>query len=257
MSRAVPFDVSDRFAAWKWRAVWEPDPDQPTYLMSHDDQRRFLKVAPTGNLIADEAQKLRWAGEWLTVPQVIEYGSDGDSDWLMTAELPGVDATKHPWFSEDPRRLVVALAEGLRHIHHSVPVRECPFDYSPHNAVAQVRARHAAGLIRPTDLHPEHRCLGVDGAVRELMATVPGEGPEAVCHGDYCLPNVMFTGEAVSGYLDLGRVAISDPWWDLAAGSWSVTRNLGPGWEELFLSAYGVAPDPDRLAWFRLLYDLS
>ncbi len=39
-------------------------------------------------------------------------------------------------------------------------------------------------------------------------------------------------------------------------GSWSVTWNLGPGWEELFLASYGVRRDDRRIAFYRLLYDV-
>lgn len=38
--------------------------------------------------------------------------------------------------------------------------------------------------------------------------------------------------------------------------SWSITWNLGPGYEELFLDEYGVEKDPERIEFYRLLYDL-
>ena len=43
----------------------------------------------------------------------------------------------------------------------------------------------------------------------------------------------------------------------VAVGAWSVTWNLGPGWEELFYEAYGVEPDEPRIEFYRLLYDLA
>ena len=43
----------------------------------------------------------------------------------------------------------------------------------------------------------------------------------------------------------------------IAVGAWSVTWNIGPGWEDLFYESYGVAPDPDRITFYRLLYDLA
>jgi len=33
--------------------------------------------------------------------------------------------------------------------------------------------------------------------------------------------------------------------------------NYGPGWEDELLRAYGVAPDPVRTAYYRLLWDLG
>ncbi len=65
-----------------------------------------------------------------------------------------------------------------------------------------------------------------------------------VCHGDYCFPNVLIEDGSVTGYLDLGELAVADRWWDLAVGSWSTAWNIGPGWEEVFLDSYGVVPDP-------------
>ena len=38
---------------------------------------------------------------------------------------------------------------------------------------------------------------------------------------------------------------------------WSTTWNYGPGWSGPLLQAYGVKPDPRRLAYYRLLWDLA
>ncbi len=256
--RKLPFDLTDRFADWRQRVVWSFDADAPTYLFERGEERRFVKLSPSGRDIPDEAQRLRWASAWLPVPEVVEYGSDGDSDWLMTLALPGVDAATHPWVNEDPRKLVIALAEGLRAFHEAVPVSECPFDYTAPTAVAHVRARVAAGLVDPVrDFHAEHAALSPEAAVSRLLASVPDSSREVVCHGDYCLPNAFLVDGRVTGYLDLGRLAIADPWWDLAIGAWSCTWNLGPGFEELFVGAYGQSIDEELLAWYRLLYDLS
>lgn len=59
------------------------------------------------------------------------------------------------------------------------------------------------------------------------------------------------------GYLDLGEVGLSDRWRDLAVGTWSVTWNVGPGYEDLFLAAYGTDWDTARRDLYRLLYDLE
>jgi kanamycin kinase len=88
------------------------------------------------------------------------------------------------------------------------------------------------------------------------MRTSPPTEDLVVCHGDYCLPNILIDHGKITGYVDLGELGIADRWWDLAVGSWSVTWNLGPGLETHFLAAYGVAPDEERMAFYRLLYDV-
>ncbi len=76
-------------------------------------------------------------------------------------------------------------------------------------------------------------------------------------NGGYCLPNVMIDDGRVIGYVDLGELGLADRCWDLAIATWSVTWNLGLGWEDTFLEAYGVDRDQDRIRYFRLLYDLN
>jgi kanamycin kinase len=38
---------------------------------------------------------------------------------------------------------------------------------------------------------------------------------------------------------------------------WSTVWNYGPGWEEPLLEAHGIAPDPGRIRYYRLLWDLG
>jgi kanamycin kinase len=78
-----------------------------------------------------------------------------------------------------------------------------------------------------------------------------------VCHGDYCLPNILIESGIPTGFLDLGELGVADRWWDLAVATWSVTWNLGPGYEGLFLEEYGVQRDPAREEFYRLLYDVA
>jgi kanamycin kinase len=50
---------------------------------------------------------------------------------------------------------------------------------------------------------------------------------------------------------------VGDRWADLAVATWSTEWNYGPGWENDLLRAYGVDPDPERVAYYRLLWDLG
>ena len=250
----IPEDLSDRYRDWRWEVAYHFNPGHPTYRLHRDGVRLFLKLHPTGSSIPDEAVRLRWAEEFLPVPRLIEYGSDGDYDWLLTEGLPGVDATR---LTADSRALVIALGEGMRAFHEAVPVRECPFDFTVATALDHVRGRLAAGLIDPAaDFHAEHAGLSAASAVQLLVSTVPTVEEPVVCHGDYSFPNVMLEGGKVTGYLDLGSLGVTDRWADLAACAWSCDFNLGPGHNDLLFEAYGTPLDQDRLSWYRLLYDL-
>ena len=59
-------------------------------------------------------------------------------------------------------------------------------------------------------------------------------------HGDACLPNFLFVGDHLSGYIDVGNMALADPEVDLAAAVWSLQYNMDAGHGLAFLREYGV-----------------
>ena len=219
----------------------------------------FLKVVQAGHYPApsQEADRTRWAHTYLPVPAVIDSGTDGAVEWLLTTEVAGIDAKLHPLIA-DPATLVPALGRGLAAFHAAAPASDCPFVFDARAAIAHVHKRVRDGIATAADLHPEHAHLTIDAALAELERLAPDSEDLVVCHGDYCFPNVLLDDAgAVTGYIDLGELGVADRWWDVAIGAWSTTWNVGPGWEDVFYEAYGVAPDPRRIAFYRLLYDLA
>jgi aminoglycoside phosphotransferase len=156
------------------------------------------------------------------VAEVIEVGRADDLDWMVTGALPGLLATDSGW--GDHRAVVVALGRGLRRLHVAAPRICCPFDFRIPAALEHVRQRAGAGLIdAQRDLHDEHRHLDLPAAMELLNGLQPNSEDPVVCHGDYCVPNVLLAGaeadpEAV-GYVDLGELGVADRWWDLAVAT--------------------------------------
>ncbi len=101
------------------------------------------------------------------------------------------------------------------------------------------------------------RHLSYAAALAELDRLRPGIEDLVVCHGDYCLPNVMISGGEVAGFVDLGELCVADRWRDLAVATWSVTWNLGPGFEDLFLASYGIERNEEAQTFYRLLVVLA
>jgi kanamycin kinase len=227
--------------------------------LTRDSETRFLKLAVEGWEPSPSAERARleWAAGRLPVPSVLDGGALEGIEWLLTTGLPGLDATVHP-LRQDPGTLVPILAQGLRTFHET-PAHDCPFDFSLDVALDLVRRRVESGLVVPeTDFHEEHHSFTPELAMEHLESRRPQDEDLVLCHGDYCLPNVLIDDEGrITGYLDLGELGVADRWWDLAVATWSVTWNLGPGWETLFLDAYGARLDPERNAYYRLMYDVA
>ncbi len=150
-----------------------------------------------------------------------------------------------------------ALGRGLRSFHDAVGEEWCPFRFDLGRALAHVEDRVRSGDVRGTGFHEQHAHLTPAAALAQLEATAPDDEDLVVCHGDFCPPNVLLEGGRVTGYVDLGELGVADRWWDVAVGAWSVGWNFGAELEPLFYESYGVIPDPARIRFFRLLYDLA
>ena len=255
---AIPERLRHEYREWRWSVAWQYAGTVTTWKLVHPgSQIRYLKLksAEGAPRLVDEAEKMRWAGRHLPVPTVVAAGTEDGVDFLVTHALAGRPAIADD-LKADPPGLVRSLASALR-FFHTAPVEDCPFRMSPAQAVELVKARVLAGEVVPSrDFHTEHAELGLDQAVSRMEELSGFNEDLVVCHGDFCLPNVLFNNGHIAGYLDLGELVVADRWWDLAIGSWSVTWNLGPGLEELFYSSYGAEADQQKIGFFRLLYDL-
>jgi kanamycin kinase len=238
---AVPDVVQAAAAGRPVRAVWENELGGLTFEIGTDVERVFAKWAPAGSGLdlAAEVARLRWAGHHTAVPSVLEHGTVAEGSWVVTAALPGESAVAERW-RRDPATAVDAAGAGLRAFHDQLPVADCPFSWSAEDRVADATRRGRA----VSELAP--------------VANPPPVDRLVVCHGDACTPNTLLTDDGqCSGHVDLGSLGVADRWADLAVATWSTTWNYGAGWEDRLLGAYGVSPDPERTAYYRLLWDLG
>jgi kanamycin kinase len=252
----VPEQVVALAADRSVRAVWENAIGGITFELAGIADRRFVKWAPASHqpLLEAEARRLTWASRFTAVPLVLEAGHDDRGAWLLTQGLPGENAVSPHWRAQ-PAIAVRAIGEGLRAFHDTVPIAPCPFSWSTEDRVADARARE--GEIDTTTC----MLVGTSVSLVDALAAVAVPPPVdrlVVCHGDACAPNTLIGPDGRwSGHVDLGALGIADRWADLAVASWSLEWNYGPGWEPLLLDAYGIDPDAERTAYYRLLWDLG
>ncbi|GIM95216.1 aminoglycoside 3'-phosphotransferase [Paractinoplanes toevensis] len=225
---AVPAAVTMLAAGRPLTPIWRNVLGGLTYRIGTD---YFVKFAPRGSdlPLRNEAGRLAWAASYTPVPEVVSSGADDTGEWLVTKAINGWSAVDKRW---DKATAVTAIATGLKELHNGVPVKECPFDWSV-----------------------ERRLEKVD---RDKIGNPPAIDRLVVCHGDPCAPNTLLgpDGRWVA-HVDMAALGVADRWADLAVASYSLSWNYGDGWEELFFATYGIAPDPERIAYYRLLWDLG
>ena len=183
----------------------------------------------TGVDLQRERERLDWLAGRHPAPRVLGFGEDDDAQWLVTSALPGGCAVGDEWRARRPEA-IGAIAEGLRAIH-AIPIEEFPPGWT--EAVWVGREPRSLGP-RPPILDP------------------------VLVHGDACAPNTLISADGRwTGNVDFGDLAVGDRWADLAIASLSLDWNFGEGHQHELFEAYGIAPDEERIAWYRALWDLE
>jgi kanamycin kinase len=255
----IPAAVVSLARGDKITPVWRNELGGLTFRLSAaSGATRYVKWLATGTPeldLAAEASRIDWASRWIAVPHVLDQGSDAAGSWLVSTGIDATSAVDPRWIA-DPKTAVRAIGRGLRTLHDSLPVDACPFDWSIKRRLAQADARIASGMTTAA-WFPEHRSLSLTEA-RERLDRPPAIDRLVVCHGDACAPNTLLDASGgFAAHVDMGALGVADRWADIAVAAWSTEWNYGPGFTELLYESYGVAPDAARIAYYRLLWDLS
>ncbi|GGK63853.1 aminoglycoside 3'-phosphotransferase [Streptomyces flaveus] len=237
----VPAPIAELAGDRPLLPVWQNQLGGLTFRIGddHGQGQLFAKWAPaeSGLDLGAEVERLRWAGDFTPVPRVREHGADEEGAWLVTYALAGESAVSPRW-QADPATAVRALGTGLRALHDQLPVTDCPFSWSVDHRLEQARR---AGIKTPT-----------------ALPDPPPVDRLVVCHGDPCAPNTLLHEDGSwSAHVDMGTLGLADRWADLAVATWSTEWNYGPGWDDTLLDAYGIAPDPARTDFYRLLWSVT
>src|SRR3569832_1353662 len=121
----IPAVVHRLLGGEEVRMVWVNERGGLTFRAGN----RFLKWNRNANGLDLEAERVRleWAIRWHPVPNVLHWGADNDGQWLITAGLPGEGAVTAPWLAR-PLDAARVIGRGLRMLHDSLPVSDCPFE---------------------------------------------------------------------------------------------------------------------------------
>ena len=234
----VPPVVADIAAGAPIRWIWANGVHGRTYRIDRGDNAEYVKWGADHEEVdlELEAEKLRWASRWVTVPEVLGTGRDSaTSGWMHTVGIPALSAIAPRWKAE-PLIAARAIGAGLRTLHDRLPVAECRWSWRI--------ADRATKIKKPED--------------SVLVDQAPAEDHLVVCHGDACSPNTLIGDDgSCAGHVDLGSLGVGDRWADLAIATYALDWNFDPAFEDELLDAYGIERDDDKINYYRRLWDAT
>ncbi|QYR22804.1 aminoglycoside 3'-phosphotransferase [Paenibacillus sp. sptzw28] len=247
----VPLNISERIGNAEWTVISIGCSAARTFrLCSCDGSVMYLKVMNKAGKFSlqPEYERLEWLQGKLSVPQILDFAVEDEKEFLLTSEVCGVHAADQSWNDRLPV-VVRELAKGLKAIH-SIHVEGCPFDKSLSVRIREAELNVTAGLVNEDDFDIKRKGRKAADLFRELLEARPDHEDLVFTHGDYCLPNILISGESLSGFIDWGHAGIADRYQDIALAFRSFTFNFGEEWGRLFLQEYGL----EEVDWRKVEY---
>ena len=225
-------------------------------------QDLVLKIGPQSPLTENMLAVMRWLPGKLPAPQVVEFEKEGDQEFLLMTRVPGKMACSAPYIDE-PEQLLSLLAQAIQMLWQ-VDWRDCPVSRSLDEELSHARHSLENGLVDLSRCEPETFGPGGFESPEKLLRWLEDNRPpleSAFSHGDCCLPNIFFSGNRVSGFIDLGDAGIADKWRDLSLCHRSLKHNTNgfyghtlKGFDpDALFDRLGIQPDREKLRYYLLL----
>lgn len=229
-------------------------------------QNQILKVQEENEEARNEYRMMEWLKGRLPVPEVIAHVCEGGKSYLLMTRIEGSMAFQEEYMS-NPYRLTGLLAEALK-LLWQFDITVCPCEWGVDRKLAMAGYWVAHDMVSMEDAEPDTYGEGGFRSPRELYQWLLEHKPQedlVLTHGDFTLPNLLFQGEELKGYIDLGRMGTGDRWQDIALCYRSLVHNYdgkygGKKYEgfspKLLFEQLGMEPDWEKIKYYILLDEL-
>lgn len=229
--------------------------DAKLFRVLADGDSFILKAQPLGRedeRLANERNVYTWLLGKVPVPQVKFLIIHEAVEYLCMSEVPGrtLESCLQIWTDE---QVILRYAFALKQLH-ALPL-DASVPYWPladRLQVAQLQLQE--GAVDEDDIDPQFKHLSLQELFEEMIQIAPTDLDEVCSHGDYCFDNLLFNGDKLSGFIDMGRGGRADRYQDLAIAARSVREAFGEKMLGLFFSSYGLNnPSEDKLRFYTML----
>jgi len=225
-----------------------------------------LKVQDACDSAETEHKMLQWLNGKLPVPQIIAHENTNKLSFLLMSRCKGEMSCAERWLDQ-PKKLCNLLAQTL-HTLWDTDISDCPSDCSLKYKLLQAERNISNGLVDTENAEPDTFCANgfkdPDALLNWLQDNAPSE-ELVLSHGDFCLPNILFHDDALSGIIDLGRSGTADKWCDVALCYRSLRDNYDGKYDgakkngfcvQYLFDALELKPDWDLIRYYILLDEL-
>jgi aminoglycoside phosphotransferase len=254
IKKSLPSRVAEAIDGYAWRQNHVGFSSVRVFRLEAENKKSlYLKIDAHASKFSllEEKKRLDWLKNRLPVPEVFLFAEDENNAYLLMSAISGVDASDASLKGDIPR-VIEELANGLKMIH-SMPVENCPFNTTLDDKIETARERMTKNLVEEEDFDEERLGRTPQDVFQEMLAAKPTSEDLVFTHGDYCIPNVILENRRISGFIDWAEARVADRFQDLALLSRSVKDNFGAEYEEKVFEIYGIAPDREKIHFYRLL----
>ncbi len=220
------------------------------------NENYYLKIDSKNGELYNEYLSINWLSDKAPVPDIIEWDSDCENDYLLTSKINGLMLCDD-YYLTNPNLAISVLSKGLK-LLHSIDINNCKIKNNLDNKLLLAKTNIEKKLVDINDWEEETKKLfsSPDLLLEYLYDTKPEEDL-VFTHGDYCLPNIFGLGDEVTGFIDLGRAGISDKWQDIALCIRSLRYNFNSNeYDNLLLGELGIEKDINKFNYYILLDEL-
>ena len=233
-------------------------------VLCFDDM--VLKVQPISTESEREQDMLRFLQGKLPVPRLLAAEKAAGMHYILMERIPGEMACAAHVLA-DPATVTGLLAQALRMLWQ-VDISCCPYSSMLDEKLRLAEIQVRSGLVDMENCQPDTYGPGGFSGPEELFEWLRRNRPEetpVLSHGDFCLPNVFLLDGQVSGFLDLGRCGVGDPYQDIALCYRSLQGNLAGHYggvpipdfpAETLFTALNMEPDWEKIRYYILLDEL-
>ena len=223
---------------------------------------RVLKIGPLSPMTDGMIQVMRFLEGKLPAPRIMAMDRLDQTEYLLMTRVSGKMACD-PEYLRQPDLLLDLLAQALQMLWQ-VDISSCPVSRSLDSELAHARQSLERDAVDFSRCEPETFGPGGFESPEKLLRFLEENKPPldpVFSHGDCCLPNIFFDGNAVSGFIDLGDAGVADRYRDLALCYRSLKHNTDghyghtvPNFRpEALFDRLGIRPDWEKLRYYILL----